>query len=444
MVVLANHVPGLSYDGMGNAINDGSHTYSYDAEGRPVTVDGVQTTYDAFNRAVLQNRSGAYTEIVYSPSGQKFAFMNGQTVQHYFVPLAGGVQAVYNSSGLQYYRHSDWLGSSRFASTPAGGVYYDAAYSPFGYAYAEKGTTDRSFTGQTQDTVVGDYDFLFRQQIPAQARWQTPDPAGVAAVDFTNPQTWNRYAYLGNNPLNKVDPQGLCTGGSEDPNGGSSTCTMDEEYGPSVLGGLASTWWNATFSAANSTISFAAWDNAYERMTFGDNYYVLPGHANPQAEAEARHLAIITYGWDPIWSLDQKYSWAQGVISNNNTTVNGSTVSDDLALCTAWAESGFDPRASNLGGGGLGAWGLFQTRQPALTDVNKIFNTSYTLPDIHGSANISAYVGTAYLSLAIFTYNGGDVSAGLTSAGPGGAGYAKNIVNCSNSLDAGNGVAAFK
>jgi len=36
-----------------------------------------------------------------------------------------------------------------------------------------------------------------------------PDPAGLAAVDLTNPQTWNRYAYVGNNPLNAVDPLGL-------------------------------------------------------------------------------------------------------------------------------------------------------------------------------------------------------------------------------------------
>ncbi|MGC2112264.1 MAG: hypothetical protein WA655_22285, partial [Candidatus Korobacteraceae bacterium] len=36
-----------------------------------------------------------------------------------------------------------------------------------------------------------------------------PDPAGLAAVDITNPQTWNRYAYVANNPLNTVDPLGL-------------------------------------------------------------------------------------------------------------------------------------------------------------------------------------------------------------------------------------------
>ncbi|MGB7552732.1 MAG: RHS repeat-associated core domain-containing protein, partial [Candidatus Korobacteraceae bacterium] len=104
---------------------------------------------------------------------------------------------------------ADWLGSERMASTASRGVYYDGAYAPFGENYAETGTTDRSFTGQTQDTVSGLYDFLFRQQSSAQGRWLVPDPAGLAAVDLTNPQTWNRYAYVGNQPLSYIDPLGL-------------------------------------------------------------------------------------------------------------------------------------------------------------------------------------------------------------------------------------------
>jgi RHS repeat-associated protein len=155
------------------------------------------------------------TQVVYSPTGEKFSFMNGQTLKTYVLPMAGGLQVVYNASGLQYFRQADWLGSSRLASNADGSLHYDASYGPWGEPYNETGTTDRSFTGQTQDTTGGIYDFMFRQHSPVQGRWLTPDPAGLAAVDITNPQTWNRYAYVMNNPLSYVDPLGLdCASGN--------------------------------------------------------------------------------------------------------------------------------------------------------------------------------------------------------------------------------------
>ena len=144
--------------------------------------------------------------------------MNGQTLSKAFVPLPGGAQAVYTPGGLIYFRHSDWLGSSRFASTPTRTCYSDLAYAPFGEGYAANPTltcpnTDLDFTGQNQDTIAGMYDFFYREYAPTQGRWISPDPAGQAVVDATNPQTWNRYAYVTNAPLNAVDPQGLamCT-----------------------------------------------------------------------------------------------------------------------------------------------------------------------------------------------------------------------------------------
>ncbi len=208
---------GITYDNMGDVTKDGSgssyNTYTYDAEGRPVTVNSVSTTFDAFNRAVEQYSLGVATQIVYAPTGEKFSFMNGQTLKSYVLPMVAGMQVVYNSTGLQYFRQVDWLGSGRFATNASGGVYYDASYGPWGESFNEQGTGDRLFTGQTQDTIAGPsqgiYDFLFRQHSPTEGRWLVPDPAGLAAVDITNPQTWNRYAYVGNNPLNSVDPQGL-------------------------------------------------------------------------------------------------------------------------------------------------------------------------------------------------------------------------------------------
>jgi len=45
--------------------------------------------------------------------------MNGQTLNKAFIPLPAGATAVYTSGPtLSYFRHADWLGSSRFAGCP--------------------------------------------------------------------------------------------------------------------------------------------------------------------------------------------------------------------------------------------------------------------------------------------------------------------------------------
>jgi hypothetical protein len=42
-----------------------------------------------------------------------------------------------------------------------------------------------------------------------QGRWPSPDPAGLAAADFSGPQSLNRYAYVMNETTDLLDPLGL-------------------------------------------------------------------------------------------------------------------------------------------------------------------------------------------------------------------------------------------
>src|SRR5437773_1303036 len=117
--------------------------------------------------------------------------MNGQTLVKAFIPLPGA-QAVYTGASLgtsnkvAYYRHADYLGSSRLATTPTRTMYSSTAYAPFGENYSQAGTTDLSFTGLEQDISPGIYDFLMRKYVPTQGRWLSPDPAGCP---WLNPPT---------------------------------------------------------------------------------------------------------------------------------------------------------------------------------------------------------------------------------------------------------------
>jgi RHS repeat-associated protein len=45
---------------------------------------------------------------------------------------------------------------------------------------------------------------------PNFGRWFSPDPIGKAAVQLGDPQTWNMYAYVRNNPTTLTDPNGSC------------------------------------------------------------------------------------------------------------------------------------------------------------------------------------------------------------------------------------------
>lgn len=204
-----------TYDANGNLTGDNVHSYGWDADGHAITVDGVSLTYDALGRMVEQNRSGAYTQIVYSPLGQKLALMSVQTLLKALVSLSGKALAVYNSSGLLYYGHADLLGSIRLATTQTRTMNFDTAYAPFGEPYANVGTLDPAYTGQMddtahrQDTSTGIYDFPVREY-SAQGRWPNPDPAGKGSTCPKDPQTQNRYAYVRGNPVTYTDPTGAC------------------------------------------------------------------------------------------------------------------------------------------------------------------------------------------------------------------------------------------
>jgi RHS repeat-associated protein len=202
---------------------------------------------------------------------------------------------VYNAAG-QFNFYSDHLGSFRFASSYSNRtMYFDLAHAPFGEPYATSGSTDFSFTGQRQDTVAGLYDFPAREY-SIQGRWTSPDPAGLAAVDPSNPQSWNRYAYVLNNPLRLVDPTGLvdCIDGHygcncNEPDG---DCTNDF-YGADKPGNgcrLTSVTCGGTNSDKEIAQNIAA-ENPFSSTVANALFGAQADYYNSVEEADARFAA---------------------------------------------------------------------------------------------------------------------------------------------------------
>jgi RHS repeat-associated protein len=199
----------LAYDNNGNLKNDCFHTYQWDANGHPVMIGTDHTqTYDALGYMVESNQGGDIYQYLHDTDGKVLGNPQAQSGGYSVIPLVAGARAIYYQ-GLQGYMHVDWLGTARLTSDLNRGVSSDAAAAPYGEAYPPPVSTLGVFAGMEPNLEPDLYDGVFREYHPTQGRWITPDPAGLAAVDPSNPQTWNRYAYAANNPLSATDPLGL-------------------------------------------------------------------------------------------------------------------------------------------------------------------------------------------------------------------------------------------
>jgi len=210
-----NHISGYSYDAAGNLLNDTVHTYTYDAEGRLSTVDtsAATYTYDALGKRVM-SVTGGHTYYFGYNQGSAVAWELQDTTA-YRGEIYGGMGKIATyKAGLTFFPTQDLVGTVRNNVTQDGGASESCVSLPFGDGQSCFGNAPGQpgpgfFTGQDRDTESNLDHFHFRQYNSTDGRWMVPDPAGMAAVDVANPQTWNRYAYVTNNPLSYVDPSGL-------------------------------------------------------------------------------------------------------------------------------------------------------------------------------------------------------------------------------------------
>jgi RHS repeat-associated protein len=68
--------------------------------------------------------------------------------------------------------------------------------------------TEHHFTGKERDTESGNDYFGARYYASSMGRWLSPDPKQPDMKFLANPQKWNKYAYVLNNPLAYFDPDG--------------------------------------------------------------------------------------------------------------------------------------------------------------------------------------------------------------------------------------------
>jgi RHS repeat-associated protein len=200
---------GFTYDASGDLTSDGTYTYAWDARPRLQSAAGVTYTYDGNDKRVAKSSGTLYWNGVRGPALAE-TNASGSTLNEYIF-FAGRRIARRDSSGNVYYYFSDHLGTSKTLTTSAGVLCYDADFLPFGYemAYVTSCVQNYKFTGLERDGETGLDHTLHRKYESSLGRWLNPDPAGPAAANPANPQSWNRYAYVGNRPTVLTDALGL-------------------------------------------------------------------------------------------------------------------------------------------------------------------------------------------------------------------------------------------
>ncbi len=208
-----NQLVGNSYDAAGNMTGDGLHNYTYDAGDLLKTVGTTTYWYDADGQRFQKwlNGSGSKT-YWYGVGGEvlaegdaaghltsEYVFFGGKRVSRVDIP----------SGAVQYYL-SDHLGSTSMVVSAAGAIENESEYYPWGRErqFSSSDSNHYKFTGKERDSESGlDY-FGARYNSSQYGRFMTPDPIFFQASMLTDPQEFNLYAYVRNNPLSLVDPTG--------------------------------------------------------------------------------------------------------------------------------------------------------------------------------------------------------------------------------------------
>lgn len=224
------------YDPCGNLTSQGTtKTYAYDAEnGMWKAVVGASTTYyvyDGRGRRVKRSTGTNVTRFVYDATGRLIAEYTTSTAtpSKEFAYGANGLLATTEGTNGSDVRYAvvDHLGSPRLWINKSGSILSRHDYYPFGeeiFAGAGGRTTAQGFassltgtqgdgarhqfTSKERDAETGMDFFNARYYAGAQGRFTSVDPL-PASGRVAKPQSWNRYAYVFNNPLNLVDPHGL-------------------------------------------------------------------------------------------------------------------------------------------------------------------------------------------------------------------------------------------
>jgi RHS repeat-associated protein len=187
--------------------------YLYDGDGGRVQKTSYQVTNNTVSGgfgALTGTQSITTTPVISKYVGEMYEQVDNIGTAFIFLG-SQRVAAINTNNGTPVFYHGDHLGSTNVMTDNTGARVELIEYDPYGKIQRHDSTSGNSrlakqqFTGKKQDDETGLVYFGARYYDPSLGRFISPDTIVQSPSD---PQTLNRYSYVSNNPVNRVDPDG--------------------------------------------------------------------------------------------------------------------------------------------------------------------------------------------------------------------------------------------